>query len=67
MLDDVFYEAYSHALRGPRGGFFFSLPMQIKHLLGAPELDKLLHHLGSVMGVAGSGLGVETSAHAYYP
>mmetsp|Transcript_4841 Transcript_4841/g.8793 ORF Transcript_4841/g.8793 Transcript_4841/m.8793 type:complete len:542 (-) Transcript_4841:376-2001(-) len=46
MLDDVFYEAYSHALRGPRGGFFFSLPMQIKHLLGAPELDKLLHHLG---------------------
>lgn len=46
MLDDVFYEAYSHSLRCLNGAFFFSLPLQLKQILGEEELDKLLSHLG---------------------
>jgi hypothetical protein len=45
MFGDVFYEAYSHFLRHDSGGFLFSLPVQVKHLLGENSLDLLLAHL----------------------
>jgi hypothetical protein len=46
LLDDVFYEAYSHFLRHNVGAFFFSLPVQLKQLLGEDQMDRLLKHLG---------------------
>ena len=48
LLDDVFYEAYSHFLRHNVGAFFFSLPVQLKQLLGEDQMDRLLKHLGCV-------------------
>eukprot|EP00667_Euglena_gracilis_P008961 EG_transcript_9092 len=46
MLDDVFYEAYSHFQRHNVGAFFFSLPVQLRQLLGEEQLETLMNHLG---------------------
>eukprot|EP01006_Ploeotia_vitrea_P015806 TRINITY_DN46148_c0_g1_i1.p1 TRINITY_DN46148_c0_g1~~TRINITY_DN46148_c0_g1_i1.p1 ORF type:complete len:610 (-),score=67.34 TRINITY_DN46148_c0_g1_i1:1194-2990(-) len=45
ILDDVFYEAYSHFLRHDCGAFFFSLPIQLKQILGEDAVDELLSFL----------------------
>merc|ERR1711976_401962 len=45
ILDDVFYEAYSHFLRHDCGAFFFSLPIQLKQILGEDAVEELLSHL----------------------